>query len=974
MKGASPPRSPHLKSKRILTLSLFILAVFLSAQPVLAAGITVDAGCSLANAIIAANTDRATGGCSAGSGADTITITAAGTTKGVITLSKPLTVKSNIIIQGAGFTISGGGSTAIFDILGNRALTLNSLTLRDGRGSEGGAINGYRATLNISSSSFINNVALQNGGAIYLYDAAISVSNSSFSANIAAGKGGAIYAYEGDVSVSGSSFSSNTAAGKGGALYTYEGDVTVSGSGFSSNATYRDGGAIWNYAGDLRVSGSSFLGNSAQGHGGAVYANRGALTVSNSTYSGNSASGRGSALFNYATGMTVTHATVLGSLYTNQGTLNLRNSILGGSITAQAGRIKQAGNLVGGDPKLGDKTGSPVYFPLLANSPAIDAADSSYCLTVDQRNVKRPQGNGCDIGAYEAPASQMPTAAPTAVPTATPIPTSTPVLYPVSLNGSACSLADAITAANSDAAAGSCPAGNGADTITFRDDVSLRRELPNISSDITFEGSGFSLSRYGTKQEVIAAFRLLKINNGATVAIKNLSLRNGEAVSYGGAIYNNGALTISGSTLRNNRVAHYGGAIYNKGSLSISNSTMRDNQSSFYGGAIYNADTLAISNSALRDNETSWYGGAIYSEGNLSISGSALRDNETTWYGGAIYFGKRSEGQPAISCALLKITNSIFSGNEADRYGNHIVFAGAQTNLSIDAETKVSVHTIRSGSCGGSQEATTQRSPSATPIPPTNTAIPSDTPVPPTNTSTPTESSTATDTEAPVLQDQQADDTDAPVALAQQSADTQTPNLLTQIDQKIARHKTTGRADLVAGFSAAREALLGQRLASEVLSQLNPNWQSEIWNRIRVMLTELSQYQVPPTNTPVPPTSTNTPLPPPSNTPVPPTATNTPLPPPTHTPAPPTATNTPLPPPTNTLAPAPQVDADLLAQVETKIAHHQTTGRDDLVAGFTAVRDAFQGKRSASDVLSELQSGWQNELWTRVRNTLEALR
>jgi len=40
--------------------------------------------------------------------------------------------------------------------------------------------------------------------------------------------------------------------------------------------------------------------------------------------------------------------------------------------------------------------------PLLADSPAIDAA---LCLpgltTMDQRGVTRPQGGGCDIGAYE---------------------------------------------------------------------------------------------------------------------------------------------------------------------------------------------------------------------------------------------------------------------------------------------------------------------------------------------------------------------------------------------------------------------------------------------------------------------------------------------------------------------------------------------------------------------------------------------
>jgi uncharacterized surface protein with fasciclin (FAS1) repeats len=58
-----------------------------------------------------------------------------------------------------------------------------------------------------------------------------------------------------------------------------------------------------------------------------------------------------------------------------------------------------------------------------------------------------------------------------------------------------------------------------------------------------------------------------------------------------------------------------------------------------------------------------------------------------------------------------------------------------------------------------------------------------------------------------------------------------------------------------------------------------------------------------PTNTPVPPTATNTPVPTNTPTPVPPTATNTPVPTNTPTPVPPTATNTPV--PTNTPTPVP---------------------------------------------------------------------
>jgi len=52
----------------------------------------------------------------------------------------------------------------------------------------------------------------------------------------------------------------------------------------------------------------------------------------------------------------------------------------------------------------------------------------------------------------------------------------------------ACTLTDAITAANNDTATGGCPAGSGADTITLTADVNLTSALPTITSEITLEG------------------------------------------------------------------------------------------------------------------------------------------------------------------------------------------------------------------------------------------------------------------------------------------------------------------------------------------------------------------------------------------------------------------------------------------------------------------------------------------------------
>ena len=38
---------------------------------------------------------------------------------------------------------------------------------------------------------------------------------------------------------------------------------------------------------------------------------------------------------------------------------------------------------------------------LLDGSPALDAADIAACPRTDQRGVRRPQGSGCDSGAFE---------------------------------------------------------------------------------------------------------------------------------------------------------------------------------------------------------------------------------------------------------------------------------------------------------------------------------------------------------------------------------------------------------------------------------------------------------------------------------------------------------------------------------------------------------------------------------------------
>ena len=63
------------------------------------------------------------------------------------------------------------------------------------------------------------------------------------------------------------------------------------------------------------------------------------------------------------------------------------------------------------DPKLGelaDNGGETDTLALLEGSPALDAANDEFCTEIDQRGIERPQGPGCDMGAYEVEVDEVP--------------------------------------------------------------------------------------------------------------------------------------------------------------------------------------------------------------------------------------------------------------------------------------------------------------------------------------------------------------------------------------------------------------------------------------------------------------------------------------------------------------------------------------------------------------------------------------
>ena len=202
-------------------------------KPVLAP----DAGCTLANQIIAANTNRAVGDCPAGDGLDFIEITED------ILLQEPLPkISADIIVEGNGHTISGGKKHRIF-LVQDANLTIRDLTMTEGNAEEGGAIlTLYGSKVHIVDS-VISNSEAQNGGAIYNRVGTLSLTDSTIIHNRAQEFGGGIVS-KATLSVKRSSFVDN-AAHVGGAIYVRSSGSHISDSTFSGNRAVSTGGALF---------------------------------------------------------------------------------------------------------------------------------------------------------------------------------------------------------------------------------------------------------------------------------------------------------------------------------------------------------------------------------------------------------------------------------------------------------------------------------------------------------------------------------------------------------------------------------------------------------------------------------------------------------------------------------------------------------------------------------------------------------
>jgi hypothetical protein len=247
------------------------------------------------------------------------------------------------------------------------------------------------------------------------------------------------------------------------------------------------------------------------------------------------------------------------------------------------------------------------------------------------------------------------------------------------------SLRQAITDANA--------AGGG--NINFVDGISgiidLQTALPVISTAMTINGPGPSLTVQRSFAANIDPFIIFYITGNNTVSISGLIIKNGFSLASGAGIrIESGFVNITNCIITDNQslVVTGGGGIYNlQGTVTITDCTITNNHSSGDGGGIANGGTLNMNNCTVANNSTNRHGGAIYQvQGSVVLLACTIKNNSAAeGVGGGIFIAGTNSfiiRMNLISCivadntartgggiynngGLLSVTASTISGNSA---------------------------------------------------------------------------------------------------------------------------------------------------------------------------------------------------------------------------------------------------------------------------------------------------------------------
>jgi hypothetical protein len=329
---------------------------------------------------------------------------------------------------------ANGGETAEVVLFGASNATIDGFLIRGGNGPAGAGMVNDNASPTIRNCVFADNIAQLSGGAILnnpgaypliehcefrgnaagLSGGAIAnngaqpeIRHCLFLGNATDGAGGAIANTPGAAAlISDSVFRLNTAVTGGGAIHNQEAPATIERCIFEDNFVSLFGGAIFNDQSEPLIINSLFFNNVATERGGAI-ANLEAETILiNCTFARNEAGAFGGAIFNNAADARAVNCILWDNdpeeVANVESTFSVRFSNVGGSA---AGEGNISSDPLFRDPDNGD-------FSLMPRSRAINTGTTSGAPVDDIEGTPRPQGEGIDMGAYEATEIEDPGALP----------------------------------------------------------------------------------------------------------------------------------------------------------------------------------------------------------------------------------------------------------------------------------------------------------------------------------------------------------------------------------------------------------------------------------------------------------------------------------------------------------------------------------------------------------------------------------
>ncbi len=252
----------------------------------------------------------------------------------------------------------------------------------------------------------------------------------------------------------------------------------------------------------------------------------------------------------------------------------------------------------------------------------------------------------------------------------------------VAADDGACSLREAMIAANSDtssgASAGECVAGSGADTIVLPAATTflLTSTLPQVITAVAIDGNDSTIDADRTG-------RVLDVASTGSLTIDATTITGGETTGHGGGILNAGVVTLTGSTVIDNIAgadSGRGGGIRNSdgGSLSLADSVVADN-TAWAGGGISTqalAGPATIERSTISGNSATIGGGGLLNEGTAALVNSTVSGNSVAGFGW---------GGGVFNSGDLTVSFSTISHNTGENGGGLMVntgpIAGATTRL-----------------------------------------------------------------------------------------------------------------------------------------------------------------------------------------------------------------------------------------------------------------------------------------------------